>query len=138
MNRFIGIGRLAADPELTYTPNGKAVCKMRLAVDGPYSSADNKKEAIFVNLTVWNKTGEACANNLTKGRMIAVEGKLNIRSYEAKDGSGKRSATEVVCDNVRFLDWPKDEQGGTSATHGNMDAADGGTDVDFSKDDIPF
>jgi len=148
-NRVILIGRLAADPELAYTPNGKAVCKMRLAVDGPYSNAEGKRDAVFVNLTVWNKMGETCANRLGKGRMIAVEGKLNIRSYEAKDGSGKRSSTEIICDNVRFLDWPKDEQGGAPAARSNnagksdfggdmMDFSDFGTEVDFSKDDIPF
>lgn len=149
-NRVILIGRLTADPELAYTPNGKAVCKMGLAVDSPYNNAEGKRDTVFVNLKAWNKMGETCANRLGKGRMIAVEGKLNISNYEAKDGSGKRSWTEVICDNVRFLDWPKDEQHAAApVAHSNkagksdvggdmMDFSDFGTEVDFSKDDIPF
>lgn len=123
-NRVILIGRLTADPELSFTPSEKAVCKLRMAVDGPYAGQDGRKESVFITVTVWNKQGQSCANYLVKGRMIAVEGKLNIRQYEAKDGSGKRSATEVVADTVRFLEKPKEGQEKTS--------------IDYEKDEFDF
>ena len=132
-NRIILIGRLVADPELSFTPSEKAVCKLRMAVDGAYAGQDGRKEAVFVNVTVWNKQGQSCANYLAKGRMIAVEGKLNIRQYEAKDGSGKRSVTEVVADTVRFLEKPKEGQQKTSIDYENGE-------IDFSDfdPDMPF
>ena len=80
-NRVILIGRLVAVPELSFTPSEKAVCKLRMAVDGPYAGQDGRKESVFVSVTVWNKQGQSCANYLAKGRMIAVEGKLNIRKF---------------------------------------------------------
>ena len=137
-NRIILIGRLTADPELSYTPSEKAVCKLRLAVDGPYAGQDGRKEAVFVSVTVWNKQGQNCANYLAKGRMIAVEGKLNIRQYEAKDGSGKRSVTEVVADNVRFLEKPPGGQEKTTVDYekDEFDFSDFGTEVDLAN--LPF
>ena len=102
MNSIILIGRLTKDPELRYTPNGKAVCSFTLAVDRPYSG--DKKEADFINIVVWNKMGENCAKYLSKGRKTAVQGRLQIRSYE--DDSGKRKyVTEVVANSVEFLEW---------------------------------
>ena len=130
-NRVILIGRLVADPELSFTPSEKAVCKLRMAVDGAYAGQDGRKESVFVSVTVWNKQGQSCANYLAKGRMIAVEGKLNIRQYEAKDG-GKRSVTEVVADTVRFLEKPKEGQQKTSIDYekDEFDFSDFGTEVD--------
>ena len=131
-NRVILIGRLVADPELSFTPSEKSVCKLRMAVDGAYAGQDGRKEAVFVNVTVWNKQGQSCANYLTKGRMIAVEGKLNIRRYEAKDG-GKRSVTEVVADTVRFLEKPKEgqqEKPPIDYEKDEFDFSDFGTEVD--------
>ena len=138
-NRVILIGRLVADPELSFTPSEKSVCKLRMAVDGAYAGQDGRKEAVFVNVTVWNKQGQSCANYLTKGRMIAVEGKLNIRQYEAKDG-GKRSVTEVVADTVRFLEKPKEGQQEKSIDYekDEFDFLDFSTEIDFNKSDIPF
>ena len=137
-NRVILIGRLTADPELSSTPSEKAVCKLRMAVDGPYAGQDGKRESVFVSVTVWNKQSQNCANYLAKGRMIAVEGKLNIRQYEAKDGSGKRSVTEVVADTVRFLEKPKEAQQEKTVDYENdeFDFSDFGTEVD--PDSIPF
>lgn len=98
MNKIILIGRLAKDPDLRYTTNGTAVCSFTLAVDR------RRKEdgADFVNVVVWNKQGENCAKYLAKGRMAAIEGRLQIRSYEDKDGQ-KRYATEVMAEGVQFL-----------------------------------
>ena len=100
LNQVVLIGRLARDPELKYTPNkGVAVCKFALAVDrmtqGDGQSAD------FIDIIVWDKLAELCAQYLSKGKLAAVSGRLQIRPYE-KDGI-KRRAAEVVADKVRFL-----------------------------------
>ena len=132
LNVVILVGRLCSDPELSFTNTNKAVCKLRMAVDGPYAGQDGRRESVFVSVTVWNKQGQNCANYLAKGRMIAVEGKLNIRQYEAKDGSGKRSVTEVVADTVRFLEKPKEGQEKTTVDYekDEFDFSDFGTEVD--------
>ena len=102
LNRCILIGRLAKDPELKYTMNNKAVCTFSLAVERKF-----EKQTDFINIIVWGKTGENCANYLSKGKLAAIDGELHIRSYETKDGR-KATTTEVVADNVRFLS-PKNE-----------------------------
>lgn len=97
LNRIVLIGRLTKDPELKYTPSGKAVCTFTLAVDRRF-----EKTTDFINIVVWNKMGETCANYMSKGKLAAVDGELHLRSYETKDGR-KATATEVVADQVRFL-----------------------------------
>lgn len=109
LNRIVLIGRLTRDPELRFTQSGKAVCQFTLAVDRAFTGADGNREADFINIVVWNKAGENCAQYLAKGRMTAVDGRLQIRSYEDKDGN-RRYATEVIAENVRFLS-PKSEGG---------------------------
>jgi single-strand DNA-binding protein len=114
MNHIILIGRLTRDPELRYTPNGVAVANFDLAVPRP----GEKKETDFIRIITWQKTAELCANYLKKGRQVAVEGRLQIRSYEAQDGQ-KRRVAEVVANQVQFLDRkddkpvdkPKDDDG---------------------------
>lgn len=125
MNNIILIGRLTKDPELSYTQGGKAVCKFTLAVDRPYNG--ESKEADFINIVVWNKAGENAAKYLTKGRQTAVEGRLQIRSYDGNDGK-KRYATEVIADRVEFI-------GSTSAKHEDETF---GEEVDFDEGDVPF
>lgn len=111
MNNVVLIGRLCADPELRYTPSGVATCSFRLAVDKGLPK--NKKQemeskgqptADFINIVVWGKQAENCANYLKKGRLAAVSGRLQSRSYEGKDGT-KRYITEVVATRVEFLEW---------------------------------
>src|SRR5690606_37090477 len=77
-----------------------------IAVDRPYKNQQGEREADFFPIVTWRKLAEVVAYNLTKGRLVAVEGRLQTRSYTAQDGS-TRWVTEVVADNVRFLDWPK-------------------------------
>lgn len=125
MNKIILIGRLVRDPELSYTQGGKAVCKFTLAVDRPYNG--ESKEADFINIIVWNKAGENAAKYLAKGRQTAVEGRLQIRSYDGKDGQ-KRYVTEVIADRVEFI-------GSTSAKHEDETF---GEEVDFDEGDVPF
>lgn len=104
LNRIILIGRLTKDPELRYTQSGTAVCSFALAVDSGYG--DNKRTD-FIDIVVWSKAGESCAQYLAKGKLAAVEGRLQLRSYEDKNGN-KRRATEVVAENVKFL-TPRNE-----------------------------
>lgn len=108
LNRIILIGRLTRDPELKYTGSGHAVANFTLAVDKPYVGQDGERGADFIGIVVWRKLAETCANHLAKGRLVAVEGALQIRSYQAQDGTNRRVA-EVVADNVRFLDRGKEQ-----------------------------
>ena len=103
LNRIVLIGRLTKDPEMRYTPmSGIAVTTFTLAVDRNHKNAQGEKETDFINIVVWRKQAENCANYLAKGSMAAVDGRLQIRSYEGQDGQ-RRWITEVVADNVRFL-----------------------------------
>jgi single-strand DNA-binding protein len=130
LNRIVLIGRLTKDPELRYTPNGKAVAGFTLAVDRPFKNSQGEREADFISIVVWGTQAEHCANYLSKGKLAAVDGRLQIRNYDDKDGQ-RRWVTEVIADNVRFLS-PKEGGGGSEGT-GNM-----GKEIDFSDDDIPF
>ena len=108
MNVVVLIGRLVADPELKYTPSGVAVCQMRIAVDRRFKSESGEKVSDFFNLVAWRQSAEFAANYLHKGRLVAVEGRLQSRSWVAQDGQ-KRYATEVV-DSIQGLDRPKEGQ----------------------------
>lgn len=108
MNRVVLIGRLCADPELKFTPgSGNAVCTFTLAVDRNFTDKNTgKREADFIPIVVWNKIGESAANYLTKGKLTGVSGRIQTRHYEAKDGT-RRYVTEVIADEVQFLEWDK-------------------------------
>ncbi|GBF35433.1 single-stranded DNA-binding protein [Desulfocucumis palustris] len=107
-NKIILIGRLTREPELRYTPNGTPVSKFTLAVDRRVSK-QGEKEADFIDIVTWQKKAEVCANYLGKGRLVAVEGRLQIRSYEDNQGI-RRKAAEVVAETVKFLDRAKESQ----------------------------
>lgn len=109
LNRSILIGRLTKDPELRYTPAGVAVANFFLAVDRPFTNAEGEREADFIPITTWRELAETCANYLRKGRMIAVEGRIQTRNYENDEGK-RIYVTEVVADNVRFLDSNKEDE----------------------------
>lgn len=103
MNRIILLGRLVRDPEVRVTPTEKTVCTFTLAVDRPFASKNGQREADFINIVTWNKTAELCGNSLTKGQRALVEGRLQIRSYDGKDGN-KHYMTEVIADRVEFIE----------------------------------
>lgn len=103
LNKVILVGRLARDPELRYTPSGVAVANFTLAVQRPFTNQHGERDTDFIRVVVWRKLAETCANNLAKGRLVAVDGHLQVRSYEGKDGQ-QRQATEVIANDVRFLD----------------------------------
>ncbi|APR02584.1 single-strand binding protein (plasmid) [Clostridium botulinum Af84] len=104
MNKVVLIGRLTKDPELKFTPgNGTAVANFTLAVDRRFSK-DGQREADFIPIVVWGKQAESTANYMSKGKLMGVSGRIQTRSYEAKDGT-KRYITEVIAEEVKFLEW---------------------------------
>jgi len=103
MNKAILVGRLAQDPEIRYTQAGKAVASFTLAVNRFSSGGQGQNTADFIPIVAWEKLAEIVGNNLVKGSRCLVEGRLQIRSYEANDGS-KRRVAEVVAQSVEFLD----------------------------------
>lgn len=137
LNRIVLIGRLTRDPELRSTASGIPVATFTLAVDRSFKSASGERETDFINIVVWRQQAELCATYLSKGKLAAVDGRLQIRTYEAQDGS-KRTAAEVVADSVRFLS-PK-EGGGSSAPSGggNYSSGSGGGGEMMPLDEIPF
>ncbi|MFB5269474.1 single-stranded DNA-binding protein [Paenibacillus enshidis] len=159
LNRVILIGRLTKDPELRYTPSGVAVTQFTLAVDRPFTSQGGEREADFIPVVTWRQLAETCANYLRKGRLTAVEGRIQVRNYENNEGK-RVYVTEVVADNVRFLE--SNREGGNSSgggamreepsyggggrgngngnyTRNNQDPfSDDGKPIDISDDDLPF
>lgn len=155
LNRIILIGRLTRDPELRFTPSGVARTTFTLAVDRPYVNQQGQREADFINIVTWRQLAELCANYLQKGRLVAVEGRLEIRSFDNNEGQRIR-VPEVVADNVRFLEprqsgerpagaaagapsSPAAPYGGSG--FGGLDDdpfANEGTPIDISEDDLPF
>ena len=110
LNKVVLIGRLIKDPDLRYTTSGIAVARFTLAVDRGFKNQDGEKQADFIPITVWRGAAESCAKYLNKGRLVAVVGRIQTGSYE-KDGQ-RHYTTEVVADEVRFLEWgDKQEQG---------------------------
>ena len=106
MNKAILIGRLTRDPEVRTTPSGKTVTSFTLAVDRRFArrdANDGQPTADFIPIVTWNKLAEICGNYLSKGRRVSVEGRIQVRSYDAQDGS-KRYVTEIIADDVEFLD----------------------------------
>ena len=101
LNRAILMGRLVADPELRQTPNGVSVCSFRIAVDRNYSGRNGERQTDFLDIVAWRNTAEFVSRYFNKGKMIIVEGSIQSRSYEDKNGQ-KRTAVEVVADNCMF------------------------------------
>ncbi|KKO51113.1 single-stranded DNA-binding protein [Paenibacillus sp. DMB20] len=136
LNRVILIGRLTRDPELKYTPSGVAITNFTLAVDRPYTNDRGDREADFIPVIVWRQLAEICAEYLKKGRLTAVEGRIQVRNYE--NAEGKRVyVTEVIADNVRFLESNRQESGQSEGR--NRDPfSDDGKPIDINDDDLPF
>ena len=129
LNRIILIGRLASEPELKYTPSGIAVTQFRIAVNRPMSaearSNGQEKQADFIPIVAWRQSAEYAANYLGKGRLVAVEGRLQVREYVTQDGQ-KRRDTEVVADNLKSLDRPKEGEEGGGGGGGGYNRNQGG------------
>jgi single-strand DNA-binding protein len=139
INRVVLVGNLTRDPELRHTPSGTAVCSLRIAVNtrrkdesGQWTDKPN-----YFDITVWGQQGENCAQYLSKGRPVAVDGRLEWREWEAQDGS-KRQAVEIVADSVQFLGGRMEGEAPAYVPAGA--GAAGGDDFPSSPadDDIPF
>ncbi len=103
MNRVMLIGRLTTKPELRYTTSNIPFTRFAIAVDRNFSSRDGQRETDFINIIVWRKQAENVCNFLDKGRLVAIDGRIQTGSYDDKDGN-KRYTTDVVADNVQFLE----------------------------------
>ena len=152
LNKIILVGRLTADPELRYTPSGAPVANFTMAVDRKFSKND---ETDFIPVVAWRRLAEICNEFLHKGKLVAVEGRLQTRSYEDKEGQ-RRKAFEVVADDMQMLDRGTGGSGGGGAPAGRRQApagvASGGggsydshsgagfppADENLGIDDIPF
>ena len=108
VNRVVIVGRLTRDPEMRTTSTGKAVVEISVAVTKKFKPQDGSPDADFFNVSAWDKTAEYISQYLTKGRLIAVDGRLQSRKYTAKDGT-EREVVEIVADSVQSLDRPKDD-----------------------------
>ena len=151
LNKIFIMGRLTRDPELRRTQNGTAVAGFALAVDRDYKNADGTKETDFIEVVAWRSSAEFVSKYFAKGRMAVVEGRLQIRDWQDKDGNKRRSA-EVVADNLYFGDSRRDNGGeGGSYTGGNsgysapaggyaapVGGASGFAEIDEEDGDLPF
>jgi single-strand DNA-binding protein len=137
------VGNLTRDPELRQTPNGASVCQLGVAVNSSYKDGSGQwvEKPNYFDIVVWGPQGENCARYLSKGRQIAVDGRLDQRSWEAQDGT-KRSKVEIIADTVMFIGGQGETRepalrGGSQASSG-APAQDDFRDIDFGGDDIPF
>ena len=129
LNHIVLMGRLTADPELKRTPNNVAVTTFTLAVERDFKTQDGSKETDFFSIVAWRNTAEFVSKYFSKGRMAAVEGRLQTRKYQDKDGNN-RTVTEVVADNVYFGD-SKNNAGSSNPAFAEMDE-------DEDDENLPF
>lgn len=125
LNKTIAMGRMVADPELKTTGSGTSVCSFTLACDRDYKAKDAERETDWLDCTAWRGTAEFISKYFTKGRMMVVEGRLQTRNYEDKNGN-KRKATEIVVDNAYFGDSKKDTDAYTHTASEPVEVADDG------------
>jgi single-strand DNA-binding protein len=140
INRVVLVGNLTRDPELRHTPSGTAVCSLRLAVNTRRKDETGQwvDKPNYFDVTVWGNQGERCAQYLSKGRPVAVDGRLEWREWETPEGN-KRQAVDVVADSVQFLGSRGDGEGGGGYIPADATPTPAG---DFpsspTDDDIPF
>ena len=140
INRVVLVGNLTRDPELRHTPGGTPVCNLGIAVNGRRRDESGQwvDKPNFFRISVFGNQAENCAQYLSKGRPVGIDGKLRWREWEAKDGGGKRESVEIVADSVQFLGSRGDGDGGNQfvpAGAGSESSADFPSSTD---DDIPF
>src|SRR5574344_1091018 len=138
MNKVFLIGRLVRDPELRFTGSNIAVATFSLAVNRNFTGANGERETDFINIVVWRKQAENCKNYITQGSQVAIDGRIQTRTYDDKDGQ-KRYVTEVVADNVQFLDTKASrEMRETTGSSNNVNPSpyDFQPDVDVSTTDV--
>ena len=128
LNKAIIIGRLTKDPELKHTQSGVAVTNFTVAVDRNFKNAQGEYDTDFIPVVVWRQQAEHCCKYLGKGRLVAVSGRIQVRSYDDDQGV-RRYVTEIVADEVQFLDWGEQKE---SNDMGGFEPI--GNDID----DLPF
>ena len=158
MNKVVLIGRLTRDPELRYTGSNTPDATFSLAVNRNFSNQNGEREADFINIVVWRKQAENVKNYLTQGSQVAVEGRIQTRTYDDPNGN-KRYITEVVADNVEFLGSKNSSNTNMNSTAKNAEPtpydfgdapepkgtdvdsnpfADFGASIEISDDELPF
>lgn len=162
LNRVVLVGRLTRNPDLRYTPNGKAVANFNIAVNRPFKDQNGENQADFINGVAWGKQAESLANYMKKGSQIGVDGRLQSRTYEGQDGKTVY-VTEVVADSIQFLETkgqtsqnqqynqqPNQQYNQQSHNRQQINAANQeinrqadpfqnqGGPIDISSDDLPF
>lgn len=147
VNKVILIGRLGKDPEVRYTNSQQAVANFTMATSERYTDKGGSRQerTEWHNIVAWGKTAELCGQYLKKGREVFVEGRLQTRNYEAKDGSGKRYVTEIVAQNIQFLggrgqtDDAGEFRGAGAASSAGRGGSGGAEEViPMDDEDIPF
>ncbi len=139
MNKVILMGRLTKDPELRYTSNNTAVCTFTLAVDRRFSRQGEERKADFIQIVTWRHNAEFVSKYFSKGRMIAVSGSIQTRSWDGQDGQ-RRYATEVVADETYFADSKRDNTNSTYSEPARQEDAynaEGFMPIE-ADDDLPF
>ena len=138
LNKCMVIGRLGADPEMRYTANGDAVTNFNVATSRNYttSSGERREETEWFRVVTWRRLAETCAQYLSKGRLVYVEGRIQTRSYEGQDGQ-KRYITELVAEEVKFLGG-RDDAGGGGSGYGAGVPVGADAEGDIDADDLPF
>ncbi len=161
MNKVFLIGRLTRDPELRYTGSNIPVATFSLAVNRNFTNQSGEREADFINIVVWRKQAENVKNYLTQGSQVAIDGRIQTRSYDGNDGQ-KRYVTEVIADNVEFLGSKNSSTNSNNMSHpstntqeptpydfgpapepkgtdvGSNPFADFGSSIEISDDELPF
>ena len=152
LNSFVGIGRLTRDPELRYTPSGKAVCKFGLAINRNYKNQEgnNVEDTLFINVSSWGRQAEHCSQFLKKGKRVAINGELRSNNWQDREGN-KRVTYEINARSVQFLDYLKDMDNSSedeyrkrkqiqddSPVEENMEEEDNHSGRETDEEDIPF
>ncbi len=150
VNKVILVGRLGAGPDMRYTPSGQGVCEMRLATSESWNDKNGQRQerTEWHRIVVWGKRAEICSKYLAKGRQVYIEGRIQTRSYDDKDGN-KRYITEIIANDVQFLGGGGREGGGRSerddgpppmadADFAGFGGGGGGGGGGGPDDDIPF
>ncbi|MGN0533006.1 MAG: single-stranded DNA-binding protein [Eubacterium sp.] len=130
INNVTLMGRLTANPELRTTTNGTSVTSFTLAVDRDYVAKGEERQADFINIVAWRNTADFITRNFTKGKMIAVTGSIQTRSYDDKNGK-KRTAVEVVAEKVSFC-------GDKQQSNSQITTSEDYTVIPVDDDDLPF
>lgn len=145
INRFVGVGRLTKDPEFRTTPSGISIANFTLACNRPFKNKNGEQEADFINVVTFRKQAENVNNHLNKGNLAGVDGRIQSRTYDNKEGQ-RVFVTEVVADSVQFLEPKSQSKGQSQQQSGQANPqqapakdnpfANGNADIDT--DSLPF